>query len=197
MIGMGMTVSGTDVLNSSKAWIAAFGEVSTALDRGQLWNSRQTRLVGSMTFDSSKKRLYLIDDPAGWSPVLAEAENCRILFDGNLYNRSELQTQFTGCLPVDHNDADLVMQAYFCWGEEALHRVKGIFALLIQDNAIDLLLCARDPFGMHPLFYADTQHALLLSPSIDSLLTLSSPYQSSQCISKRTLSNRKQSKDYR
>jgi asparagine synthase (glutamine-hydrolysing) len=32
------------------------------------------------------------------------------------------------------------------------------------------LLCARDPVGLHPLFYAEAGRTLLLSPSIDALL---------------------------
>ena len=36
-----------------------------------------------------------------------------------------------------------------------LERVRGLFALIIWDGGKDLLLCARDPHGMHPCFYAD------------------------------------------
>ena len=60
--------------------------------------------------------------------------------------------------------------AYRCWGEDAVRKLKGIFALVIEDGARDLLLCARDPLGMHPLFYAEVGRTLLLSPTVETLL---------------------------
>src|SRR5262249_28328797 len=73
-------------------------------------------------------------------------------------------------LPYDPSNADLVAHAYRSWGQDALLRVKGIFALIIWDSTRDLLLCVRDPLGMHPLFYAEAGRTLLFSPSIATLL---------------------------
>ena len=102
---------------------------------------------------------------------MAETGSGRVIFDGVLHNRGELRARFAGRLPDDEpSDADLVGQAYRCWGEDAIPRLKGIFALLISDRVRELLLCARDPVGMHPLFYAEAPRALLLSPSIETLL---------------------------
>src|SRR5262249_37190462 len=67
-------------------------------------------------------------------------------------------------------DAELVAEAFECWGEDAVRRLRGVFALVIADHARYRLLCARDPIGMHPLFYADVGRTLLLSPSIETLL---------------------------
>ena len=61
-------------------------------------------------------------------------------------------------------------QAYGRWGEDAIAHLKGTFALIIADPARDLLLCARDPLGIQPLFYAEVERRLLLSPAIETLL---------------------------
>ena len=50
-----------------------------------------------------------------------------------------------------------------------LERVKGLFALIVWDGGKDLLLCARDPHGMHPCFYADDAGDLFLSASAEAL----------------------------
>ncbi len=135
----------------SAAWLAAFREQGSAT--GQTGHG-----------------LDLLDAPSDWSPSLAESPSCRIIFDGVLYDRAELREDFAEHLPREPTNADLVDQAYRRWGEDAIARLSGIFALIIADRARDLLLCARDPLGIRPLFYAEVDRALLLSPSIETLL---------------------------
>ena len=113
--------------------------------------------------------LDLVQAPPDWSPSLSESASCQIIFDGVLYNRDELREQLAAAHTAP-TAADLVGQAYLRWGEDAIARLKGIFALIIADRARDLLLCARDPLGIRPLFYAEADRALLLSPSVETLL---------------------------
>ena len=99
---------------------------------------------------------------------LAEDGFDRVVFEGALYNREDLAAA-TGALP-ELADAALVLRAYRLWGEDAVRRIKGRFALCVWDGSSEVLLCARDPLGYHPLFYADTARGLLLSSSIDTLV---------------------------
>jgi asparagine synthase (glutamine-hydrolysing) len=132
------------------AWLAAFsGRESTP-----------GLLAGELT---------LLAAPCDGMPGLTGSSSCQIFFDGMLYNRDELRAHFAADLSGEPTDAELVSQAYCRWGEEAIGRLKGIFSLLIADRARGLL-CARDPLGIRPLFYAEVPGALLLSPSIEVLL---------------------------
>jgi asparagine synthase (glutamine-hydrolysing) len=108
--------------------------------------------------------------PAHWAPTLIEGPGCRVLFDGILHNSAELRTQFGDRFPREPSDAELVGQAYHAWGEDAVRHLRGVFALVIADVAQDLLLCARDPAGVHSLFFAEVGSRILLSPSIETLL---------------------------
>jgi asparagine synthase (glutamine-hydrolysing) len=96
-------------------------------------------------------------------PAYAEEAYCGVIFDGLLYNCEELSDRFAGSPEPIANEAALILRAYLCWGEEVLHKIKGIFALIIWDRKRDVLLCARDPLGLYPLFYAEAGHELLLS----------------------------------
>ena len=125
------------------AWIAVFGET-----RG----------------------LYVHEPARRWSPAVAEGNGCRVLFDGFLYNRSELLAHFRDRNPQELHDAELVRLGYQEWGEAALLRLRGVFALAVWHAPSNRLLCARDPVGLHPLFYADIGRSLVLSPSIDAIL---------------------------
>jgi asparagine synthase (glutamine-hydrolysing) len=51
-----------------------------------------------------------------------------------------------------------------------LRRIKGIFTLLVFDKDQDTLLCARDPLGIYPLFYAGAGQEVLVSTSIPAIL---------------------------
>ena len=92
------------------------------------------------------------------------------VFDGLLYNRAELSLHFFGPHAPAASNADLILEAYRRWGEDVLQRVRGVYALIIWDGDRDVLLCARDPVGYYPLFYAETGNDLLFSTSIDALL---------------------------
>ncbi|MGH7789268.1 MAG: asparagine synthase-related protein, partial [Candidatus Binatia bacterium] len=129
-------------------WLAAFREQAGQTGRG----------------------LDLLESPPDWTPSLADDPHCRVVFDGVLYNLGELREQFAAQVPGAPTAADLVSQAYRRWGQDAIARLKGIFAVIIADRARDLLLCARDPLGIRPLFYAEVGQVLLLSPSIETLL---------------------------
>lgn len=154
---------------STAGWLAAFGEERPDPGRESNWGSNRAASTQSPT-SRSNRRLYLLDAPADWTPALAQSDGCRVIFDGTLHNRSEMCARFAGRLPSDPTGADLVVRAYQEWGAGALLRLRGIFALIIWDSARDRLLCARDPVGLHPLFYAEAGRTLLLSPSIDALL---------------------------
>lgn len=117
-----------------------------------------------------RQSLRLLETPPRGDTSVTEGPSCCVVFDGVLYDRGELRERFAEDLPPEPSDADLVGQAYRRWGEETVARLKGVFALIIADSARDLVLCARDPLGIRPLFYSEVGPSLLLSPSIETLL---------------------------
>jgi asparagine synthase (glutamine-hydrolysing) len=100
----------------------------------------------------------------------AESDTCTLIFDGWLYNRTELLARFAPLLSAEVTDAALALQAYLRWGDEALHRLEGIFSFCLWDFRRKVLFCARDPLGIYPLFYARAGHTWLFSTSVDTLL---------------------------
>lgn len=75
-----------------------------------------------------------------------------IVMSGRLYGQSELmkaigERQAAG-------DAALILAAYRRWGADCLTRLDGDFAFVLHDRQRNVVLCARDAFGMHPLCYA-------------------------------------------
>src|SRR6266849_5548216 len=115
-------------------------------------------------------RRFEVTASAGASHSTASEGTCTVLFDGLLHSRREWLDDFSELAGATASDASLVLNAYLRWGEGLLDRVKGLFALIVWDGGNDLLLCARDPHGMHPFFYADDGRDLFLSASVEALV---------------------------
>jgi asparagine synthase (glutamine-hydrolysing) len=108
-------------------------------------------------------------------PLRDDSAQLALVFDGRVDNRAELNDALasSGMPPRDDTDAELVLRAYKCWGEESPARIIGDFAYVIWDGARNRLFCARDPLGVKPLYYhldekrfvcASELQAMLLEP---------------------------------
>lgn len=58
------------------------------------------------------------------------------------------------------------------WGEDALPRLRGMFAFLIWDDRDKKLFAARDRYGIKPLYMAATPRAVAFGSEIKQLLGL-------------------------
>ena len=106
-------------------------------------------------------RLSIIDiahshQPLRWGPG-DTPDRYVLVFNGEIYNYLELREK----LAADHGavfhtdgDGETILAAYHYWGAEALTRLRGMFAFALWDSVEQELFCARDPFGIKPLFMA-------------------------------------------
>lgn len=106
-------------------------------------------------------RLSIIDiehshQPLRWGPADAPGRYV-LVFNGEIYNYLELRTELTerhGAEFATDGDGEAIIAAYHYWGAEALTRMRGMFAFALWDTQQRELFCARDPFGIKPLFIA-------------------------------------------
>jgi asparagine synthase (glutamine-hydrolysing) len=68
-------------------------------------------------------------------------------------------------------DAELLLAAYRRWGESMVEHVAGDFAFVIWDADEQRLLCARDQIGVVPLHYGRAGCSLLISTTVEALLS--------------------------
>lgn len=106
-------------------------------------------------------RLSIIDiahshQPLRWGPSEAP-ERYTLVFNGEIYNylelREELAAEFGAAFHTD-GDGEAILAAYHHWGTGALTRLRGMFAFALWDTVEQELFCARDPFGIKPLYMA-------------------------------------------
>jgi asparagine synthase (glutamine-hydrolysing) len=106
-------------------------------------------------------RLSIIDiahshQPLRWGPP-ESPDRYVLVFNGEIYNYLELRKQLRdehGAVFTTDGDSEAIVVAYHYWGTEALTRLRGMFAFALWDTVEGELFCARDPFGIKPLYMA-------------------------------------------
>lgn len=118
-------------------------------------------------------RLAIIDpSPAGRQPMESADGRHVIAFNGAVYNYVELREELRarGRLFRTGTDTEVLLEAFAEWGLDALPRLNGMFAFAVWDRRERRLVCARDRFGVKPLYYRASGRSLAVASEIKALL---------------------------
>jgi asparagine synthase (glutamine-hydrolysing) len=88
------------------------------------------------------------------------------VMDGRLDDRAALIAALDGLAasaPAEVSDEELIVRAYGAWGDECVAHLLGDFAFCLWDARRQRLFCARDHFGVKPLYYARLGNVLVVS----------------------------------
>jgi asparagine synthase (glutamine-hydrolysing) len=119
------------------------------------------------------RRLSIIDlSPAGHQPMLDNACELCITFNGEIYNHIELRKELVhlGHQFNSASDTEVILEAYRQWGTDCLLRFNGMFAFGLYDIRHRLLFLARDRAGEKPLFYSHRNGSLVFASELKALL---------------------------
>jgi asparagine synthase (glutamine-hydrolysing) len=120
-------------------------------------------------------RLSIIDVEHSHQPLHYLDGRYSIVFNGEIYNYLELREELArkhGATFATEGDTEAVVAAFHHWGPAAVSRLRGMFAFLIWDAQERVLFCARDPFGIKPLFVAQGPAGIAFASEKKSLLEL-------------------------
>lgn len=114
------------------------------------------------------RRLSIVDLNGGHQPIWHE--NVGIVFNGEVYNHHELRKDLIdlGYNFTTKSDTEVVLKAYYCWGESFLQRLTGMFAICIIDLRTNISLIARDHTGIKPLYLCNHQGQIYFASEIKS-----------------------------
>ena len=118
------------------------------------------------------RRLAIIDLAGANQPLYNENRSLVLVFNGEIYNYRELRRQLiaAGHAFSTQGDAEVVLHGFERWGAGVLDRLRGMFAFALYDTATGELFCARDTFGIKPLYYAAEGGRILFGSEIKGLL---------------------------
>jgi len=154
--------------------------------RGTLDGERFLRILGSAlahrgpdgegvfaagAFGLVHRRLAIIDLSEGGAQPMTVGP-VTVVFNGEIYNYKELREELrdAGLRFVGVSDTEVLARAYLHWGEQCVQRFRGMWAFAIFDSRSRTLLCARDPFGIKPLYYAWHEGAFVFASEPQALV---------------------------
>src|ERR1051325_6632432 len=117
------------------------------------------------------RRLAIIDlSPGGAQPMRRGA--LTIIFNGEIYNYRELRAglEERGCTFTSQSDTEVLLRLYETRGAEMLGELRGMFTIVLWDDARKRLFLARDPYGIKPLYYADDGGTLRVASQVKALI---------------------------
>ncbi len=119
------------------------------------------------------RRLAVIDRHRGHQPMTAEERRFSIVFNGEIYNFTQLRQQLRslGHHFQSHSDTEVILRGYVQWGEKITLRLDGMFAFAVWDDREQTLFAARDRLGIKPFFYS-LEHGLIFASTLEPFFSL-------------------------
>jgi asparagine synthase (glutamine-hydrolysing) len=100
-------------------------------------------------------RLAIIDLTTGDQP-LYEPGGAALIANAEIYNYVELRAELPEVALSTQSDCELPLHLYRRHGLDFTQKLRGMYAIALHDPGTGRLVLARDPFGIKPLYYAET-----------------------------------------
>jgi asparagine synthase (glutamine-hydrolysing) len=117
----------------------------------------------------TQTRLAVIDLETGDQPLF-DAGGAALIANGEIYNYLELRESLVDEVFTTASDCELPLKLYRRDGLAFTDSLRGMYAIAIHDAGAQQLVLARDPFGIKPLYYADTENGFAFASEPQALI---------------------------
>jgi len=120
------------------------------------------------------RRLAIVGIAGGDQPIYNEARDVGIVYNGEVYNYTELKNRYLakGVRFYTSTDTEVVLQAYLQDGVDSFSVLEGMFAFCIWNDATGEIYLARDGFGMKPLYVYEDDKMILFASEVGAILSI-------------------------
>ena len=115
-------------------------------------------------------RLAIIDLTTGDQPLYEQPAGAALVANGEIYNYVELRAELADAPFVTRSDCEPPLYLYRRLGPGYAERLRGMYAIALHDPATGCLLLSRDPFGIKPLYFAETPAGFIFASEPQALL---------------------------
>lgn len=119
------------------------------------------------------RRLSIIDlSDRSAQPMIDKRLGLGIVYNGEVYNYRELKRELEtlGHHFFSDGDTEVLIKAYFEWGDDFVSRLNGMFAFAIWDLKSGRVVLGRDRLGIKPLYYALDDQRLRFASSLPAMV---------------------------
>ncbi|MDA9160928.1 asparagine synthase (glutamine-hydrolyzing) [Crocinitomicaceae bacterium] len=119
------------------------------------------------------KRLAILDvSDKGAQPMSSKDGNWTIVFNGCVYNFSELKKELKtkGHTFISQTDTEVICEGLSEYGEVFFEKLNGMFAIAAWNESKQELYLSRDRFGVKPLYYWFNGNTLCFSSEIKAII---------------------------
>lgn len=123
------------------------------------------------------RRLSILDlSEAGAQPLYSEDGNKILVFNGEIYNYTEIREDLMakGYKFKSNTDSEVLIHGYDEYGEALVNKLRGMFAFCIWDKVEQKAFGARDNFGIKPFYFYEYEYngqkALMIASEIKAFL---------------------------
>ncbi|QIF04490.1 asparagine synthase (glutamine-hydrolyzing) [Roseimicrobium sp. ORNL1] len=122
----------------------------------------------------SHNRLSILDlSSAGHQPMSTPDGALTITFNGEIFNFLELRASLErdGIQFQSHSDTEVILRLYEKHGRDCVKQLRGMYAFAIWDERDRSCFIARDPFGIKPLYFAQSAGTFIFASELRPLLS--------------------------
>ena len=99
------------------------------------------------------ERLSIVDPESGRQPLFSPDRRLVLAVNGEIYNHQEIRERYRDTYSFQTgSDCEVILALYRDQGVNFLEQLNGIFAFALYDEEQEVLLVARDPIGVIPLY---------------------------------------------
>lgn len=117
------------------------------------------------------RRLSILDlSPLGRQPM--EKNGNVIVFNGEIYNHHDLRKirKNHGHVFLSQSDTETLLVEWQEAGPSCLDQLEGMFAFAVWNEVDQSIALARDPLGIKPLYYAESNGSLVFASELRALM---------------------------
>ena len=113
-------------------------------------------------------RLAIIDLATGDQPLFAGS--AALVANGEIYNYRELRAAMPGAGFATNSDCEPPLHLWLRDGADYAKNLRGMYGIAIHERAARTVTLTRDPFGIKPLYVAQTDTCLAFASEAQALL---------------------------